>query len=132
MAGQQEEEVLGKAYDSRLMRRLLTYLRPYKWHVVVALVSIVLKSIADVLGPFVTKVAVDKYLTKSGIVHSWLGDRLSSAPLVGIAGANELAQSFDPGSVGRLPVALKAAAFKNQGASLTFWLYLCCGHVHLC
>ena len=28
-----EEEVLGKAYDSRLMRRLLTYLRPYKWQV---------------------------------------------------------------------------------------------------
>jgi len=59
MASNQEEEVLGKAYDSRLMRRLLTYLRPYKWHVVVALASIILKSIADVLGPFLTKVAVD-------------------------------------------------------------------------
>jgi len=84
MASNQEEEVLGKAYDSRLMRRLLTYLRPYKWHVVVALASIILKSIADVLGPFLTKVAVDKYLTKSTGTHSWIGDRLSSAPLVGI------------------------------------------------
>ena len=37
MASNQEEEVLGKAYDGRLMRRLLTYLRPYKWHVGVAL-----------------------------------------------------------------------------------------------
>ena len=43
MASDQEEEVLGKAYDGRLMRRLLTYLRPYKWHVVVALAAIVLK-----------------------------------------------------------------------------------------
>jgi ATP-binding cassette, subfamily B, multidrug efflux pump len=84
MASNQEEEVLGKAYDSRLMRRLLTYLRPYKWHVVIALVAIVLKSVADVLGPFLTKVAVDKYLAKSPNAHSWIGDRLSSTPLIGI------------------------------------------------
>jgi ATP-binding cassette subfamily B protein len=81
----QEEEVLGKAYDSRLMRRLLTYLRPYKWHVVIALISIILKSIADVLGPFLTKIAIDKYLAKTPYAHSWLGDRLSDSPLAGIA-----------------------------------------------
>ena len=46
-----EEEVLGKAYDSRLMKRLLTYLRPYKWQVGIALISIFLKAGADVLGP---------------------------------------------------------------------------------
>jgi ATP-binding cassette subfamily B protein len=85
MAANQEEEVLGKAYDGRLMRRLLTYLRPYKWHVVVALGAIILKSVADVLGPFLTKVAIDKYLAKSSHTHSWLGDRLSAAPLTGIA-----------------------------------------------
>src|SRR5256885_1093053 len=85
MASNQEEEVIGKAYDSRLMRRLLTYLRPYKWHVVIALVAIVLKSVADVLGPFLTKIAIDKYLAKAPNSHSWIGDRLSSAPLVGIA-----------------------------------------------
>src|SRR6266480_2837930 len=85
MASNQEEEVIGKAYDSRLMRRLLTYLRPYKWHVVIALVAIVLKSVADVLGPFLTNIAIDKYLAKAPNSHSWIGDRLSSAPLVGIA-----------------------------------------------
>jgi ATP-binding cassette subfamily B multidrug efflux pump len=85
MASNQEEEVIGKAYDSRLMRRLLTYLRPYKWHVVIALVAIVLKSVADVLGPFLTKIAIDKYLAKAPNAHSWIGDHLSSAPLVGIA-----------------------------------------------
>src|SRR5271169_6565402 len=85
MASNQEEEVLGKAYDGRLMRRLLTYLRPYKWHVVVALAAIILKSGADVLGPFLTKIAIDKYLAKSPNSHSWIGDRLNDAPLVGIA-----------------------------------------------
>ncbi len=87
MASNQEEEVLGKAYDGRLMRRLLTYLRPYKWHVVVALAAIILKSGLDVLGPFLTKIAIDKYLARSpnSYSHSWIGDRLSSTPLTGIA-----------------------------------------------
>jgi ATP-binding cassette, subfamily B, multidrug efflux pump len=87
MASNQEEEVLGKAYDGRLMRRLLTYLRPYKWHVVAALAAIILKSGLDVLGPYLTKVAIDKYLAKSpdSSSHSWIGDRLSSSPLTGIA-----------------------------------------------
>ena len=85
MASNQEEEVLGKAYDGRLMRRLLTYLRPYKWHVAVALGAIILKSVADVLGPLLTKIAIDKYLAKSPGAHSWIGDRLSPTPLTGIA-----------------------------------------------
>ena len=49
MASAHEEEVLGKAYDSRLMKRLLRYLAPYKWQVAIALGSIFLKVGADVL-----------------------------------------------------------------------------------
>jgi ATP-binding cassette subfamily B multidrug efflux pump len=67
------------------MRRLLTYLHPYKWHVVLALAAIILKSVLDVLGPFLTKIAIDKYLAKSPNSRSWIGDRLSNAPLTGIA-----------------------------------------------
>ncbi len=86
MASNQEEEVLGKAYDGRLMRRLLTYLRPYKLHVAVALAAIILKSGLDVLGPFLTMIAIDKYLAKyDPTLHSWIGDRLSDASLTGIA-----------------------------------------------
>src|SRR5580765_2417944 len=82
----QEEEVLGKAYDSRLMKRLLGYLGPYKWQVVVALISIVLKAGCDVLGPFLTKTAIDKYLSSaSAHNHTFLDAFLSSKPLVGIA-----------------------------------------------
>ena len=80
----QEEEVLGKAYDSRLMKRLLGYLRPYKWQVVFALVAIVLKAGADVLGPYLTKTAIDKYLS-STTHHSFLDRFLSASPLIGIA-----------------------------------------------
>ncbi|HEY6968372.1 MAG TPA: ABC transporter ATP-binding protein [Candidatus Angelobacter sp.] len=82
----QEEEVLGKAYDSRLMKRLLGYLRPYKWTVVIALIAIILKAAADVVGPYLSKVAIDKYLAASSVKsHGFLDSWLSASPLTGIA-----------------------------------------------
>jgi ATP-binding cassette subfamily B protein len=81
----QEEEVLGKAYDSRLMRRLLTYLRPYRWQVTIAIVSIIIKSFCDVLGPYLVKVAVDRYLAPVHGAISGLWSWLSPRPLHGIA-----------------------------------------------
>jgi ATP-binding cassette subfamily B multidrug efflux pump len=80
-----EEEVLGKAYDSRLMRRLLTYLRPYRWQVTIAIFSIILKSFCDVLGPYLVKVAVDRYLAPVKGATSGLWSWLSSRPSRGIA-----------------------------------------------
>ena len=85
MSGIHEEEVLGKAYDSRLMKRLLTYLHPYRVQVVIALIAIVLKACADVLGPYLTKVAIDKYLASHTEAHSLLDRFLSPRPLTGIA-----------------------------------------------
>jgi ATP-binding cassette subfamily B multidrug efflux pump len=79
-----EEEILGKAYDSRLMKRLLKYLRAYRWKVGVALGSIVLKAGADVLGPFLTLIAVDRYLAPTHQVPSSLTSWLSPNPLTGI------------------------------------------------
>src|ERR1022692_1434186 len=81
----QEEEVLGKAYDSRLMARLLRYLRPYRWQVAIALASIVLKSFADVLGPYLTKVAIDRYLAPAKGASSGIWSWLSPRPITGIA-----------------------------------------------
>src|SRR5712672_18373 len=84
----QEEEVLGKAYDSRLMARLLKYLRPYRWQVAIALVSIFLKSFADVLGPYLTKVAIDRYLAPQGAAtatSSGIWSWLSQNAITGIA-----------------------------------------------
>ena len=81
----QEEEVLGKAYDSRLMARLLKYLRPYGWQVAIALVSIFLKSFADVLGPYLTKVAIDRYLSPAKGLSSGFWSWLSPRAITGIA-----------------------------------------------
>ena len=55
-----EEEVLGKAYDSRLMARLLRYLRPYALQVAGAVVLLLLASLAAVIGPYLTMIALDE------------------------------------------------------------------------
>ena len=81
-----EEEVLGKAYDSRIARRLLRYLSPYTLQVALALAAIVLKAGADVLGPYLTMTAIDKYLTaNAGRDRSFLDRFLSPEPMLGIA-----------------------------------------------
>ena len=58
----QEEEILGKAYDSRLMRRLLVYLRPYRGIIAVAFLLIVVESMAEVAFPWLTRIAIDDYI----------------------------------------------------------------------
>jgi len=56
----QEEEALGKAYDARLMRRLLKYLKPYRWHVAGALLVLLLGSWMAIIGPWVTQRVIDE------------------------------------------------------------------------
>jgi ATP-binding cassette subfamily B protein len=63
----QEEEVLGKAYDARLMRRLLAYLRPYVSQVLIALVAIVATSGLQLAQPYLMKVAIDDYIARGSM-----------------------------------------------------------------
>jgi ATP-binding cassette subfamily B protein len=57
-----DDDVLGKAYDGRLMRRLLTYLRPYRGQVLVAVVAIIGHSALDLVPPYLTKTVIDRYI----------------------------------------------------------------------
>ena len=54
-----EEEALGKAYDARLMRRLLRYLRPYRWWVALGVLGLLFVAVLELIGPWLTKVALD-------------------------------------------------------------------------
>jgi ATP-binding cassette subfamily B protein len=54
-----EDDVLGKAYDARLMRRLLRYLRPYRLHVALAVLLLMLASAVEIVGPWLTQIALD-------------------------------------------------------------------------
>jgi ATP-binding cassette, subfamily B, multidrug efflux pump len=57
-----DDEILGKAYDARLMRRLLTYLRPYWRQVGVALVAIIAGAAAQLAQPYLIKLAIDRFI----------------------------------------------------------------------
>src|SRR5690348_2207422 len=63
-----EEEVLWKAYDARLMRRLIAYVRPYGDMALGALGLILLSSLLQLLGPLVTAIALDLFIRPSGSV----------------------------------------------------------------
>ncbi len=54
-----EEEALGRAYDARLMRRLLRYLRPYRLRVFGAVSLLIAAAAVELVGPWVTKIALD-------------------------------------------------------------------------
>lgn len=56
------DEIMGKAYDSRLMKRLLKYARPYWKHLLLALILLVSLTGLELLNPYILKVAIDDYL----------------------------------------------------------------------
>ena len=57
-----DEEVLGKAYDARLMRRLIRYLRPYRKYVLLAFLMIVVSAALETIPPLLTMLAIDRYI----------------------------------------------------------------------
>src|SRR4029450_7188317 len=62
-----EEDVLGKAYDARLMRRLLGYLRPHKWYVAGALLALVGDAVTQLAPPYLVKIAIDQYIAQGDL-----------------------------------------------------------------
>src|SRR5205814_9085842 len=80
-----EEEVLAKSYDSRLMRRLLGYLWPYRALIAGALVFLILNSFLQVVGPLLTKIAIDRYLSPNPArIVTPVDSLLSADPLTGL------------------------------------------------
>jgi len=60
-----EEEILGKAYDAKLMKRLLGYVKPYKMYVIFAILLNIVVAALGPLRPYLTKIAVDDYIFNS-------------------------------------------------------------------
>ncbi len=59
----QEDEIIGKAYDGRIMRRLLSYTHPYIWLVILAFFLLLVVSLLDLVGPALTGYGIDHYIT---------------------------------------------------------------------
>ena len=57
-----DEEVLGKAYDARLMRRLLTYVKPYRYLLAAGVVASIFVSVVELALPYIIKVTIDVHI----------------------------------------------------------------------
>jgi ATP-binding cassette, subfamily B, multidrug efflux pump len=64
---QQEDAILGKGYDARLVGRMLRYLRPYWKLLGLSAVFLTLYTATQLLGPYVTKVAIDRYIATGDV-----------------------------------------------------------------
>ncbi|NJD21139.1 MAG: ABC transporter ATP-binding protein [Melioribacter sp.] len=68
---QKDDEILGKAYDAKLMRRLLQYVKPYKKYVIIAILMNILVAALGPVRPYLTKIAFDENI-KNGDFHGLL------------------------------------------------------------
>lgn len=96
----QEDEVLGKAYDAALMRRLLAYLRPYWRQVLLAFVCIAVGSVLQLAQPYLMKLAIDEYIANRDLAGL---DRIALLFLAILAGsfAAEFVQAYVLQSTGQ-------------------------------
>jgi len=97
MSNIHEEEALGKAYDSHLMRRLLQYMRPYRWSVVLALALVAVVTPLELAPPMLFRTAIDKYFTPAinkAITENaaWAGVKWISLIFLGVLIFDFLAQ----------------------------------------
>jgi ATP-binding cassette subfamily B multidrug efflux pump len=97
MSNIHEEEKLGKAYDARLMRRLMQYLRPYKWRVVLAMTLVAVVTPLELAPPWLFWKAIDGYFTPA-LKHlipetqAWRGIEWISLVFLVVLVSNFLAQ----------------------------------------
>ena len=109
-----EEEILGKAYDGRLLRRLLRYVRPYRWMTAASVAMILVSSLLQLVGPLVTAVALDLFIRPEARgasvspASAWVRNAL-------------LARGLDPARLGSQGLAAAAVVYL-AAVILTFWV----------
>lgn len=63
----QQDEVAFKGYDPHVTRRMLDFVHPYRWKLILAVILMLASSAAAVVGPYLVKVAIDSGLTKGSL-----------------------------------------------------------------
>ena len=77
-----EEEALGKAYDSKLLKRLLRYTRPYKLHIFISIFLLMAITVMELAQPYLIKVAIDDHI--NGIHEPMVAYEKTMAPQEGV------------------------------------------------
>ena len=63
----EEEEIAGRFYDARLMRRLMKYLAPYKFFVILSVILLIISTLFALAQPYVIKLVVDNSIAKGNL-----------------------------------------------------------------
>ncbi|MGH7473965.1 MAG: ABC transporter ATP-binding protein, partial [Candidatus Methylomirabilales bacterium] len=93
LAHQEEETIVGRAYDARLVKRLLTYLIPYRAALAGSGTLLILTSGLEVIRPYLLKVAIDNYIVPGALQGLW-GLALLYMVIVALEGAVHYALLF--------------------------------------
>jgi ATP-binding cassette, subfamily B, multidrug efflux pump len=127
----QDDEILGKAYDARLVRRIWEFVRPYKREVALTLLVALLVVGDDLLAPFITQLAIDRYIAPTHSTGMSVDARMTGALLMGALYLLTLAvgfglryvQTFALSVLGqRIMYDLRSSLFKHmQRLSLSFF-----------
>src|SRR5215468_6174124 len=80
----QEDEILGKAYDGRLARRLWNFIQPYQRTVYITALFATLMVVVDLLAPFLTQVAIDQYIAPKGVTTLSIAERQQGALFIAV------------------------------------------------
>jgi ATP-binding cassette subfamily B protein len=118
----QEEDVLGKAYDARLMRRLIKYLKPYRWQVALGIVFSLLVSVGEAVRPWFTKEAVDTNIAQND-THGLLRTALLFLLVMVVRGLIQYANAYLTQWIGQQTILdLRMEIFQHlQRLSLRFY-----------
>ncbi len=118
----QDEEILGKAYDSRLMKRLLNYLRPYRRQVAVGILTSIVVSAMEAIRPWFTKYAVDVNIAQ-GDKHGLLTTSLMFLAVLCLRGVVQYSNAYLTQWIGQQTIFdLRMELFTHlQGLSLKFY-----------
>ena len=95
-----DDDIIGKAYDARLMRRLLGYLRPHWRSVLIGLVVIVATALLQLVQPWLTKTAIDSYIVRGDLAGVGRVAALFLAVLAGVF-VLEFAQTWISQTIGQ-------------------------------
>jgi len=69
----EEEKIKGKIYDSRLIRRLLQYIKPYKLFFIICLILLLFTALFDISLPYIAKLSIDRYIVPSYVKVKFSG-----------------------------------------------------------
>jgi len=94
MSNLHEEEALGKPYDARLARRLMQYLKPYRWRVVFALALTMAVTPLELVSPYLFKVGLDRYIVPGASQQISVEEAFRGLALVGALFMAVLVVSF--------------------------------------